>query len=267
MAGTTHVDFGAVFDAVLTPYLVLDTDLTIVAVDTAYLHATTRSRGDLLGRFVFDAFPDNPDDPGAWATTSLSASLHRVLETARPDTMPLQKYDVPAAGGGFLRRWWSPVNAPVLDETGQVLLILHRVEDVTDYVDGQLRGDTASDASALDPVAGMAAGSALRTARTDLRRAESDLYVRGQELRAAVEAACRSAAQQTALVDIARSLGEAQDEGTVLAAIAEHSISLVGVSGSALCLGEPDGASPASVPVPQQWTRTTPRTVRRYSQT
>ena len=127
-------DFAAVFEAVPTPYLVLDAELRIVAVNAAYLHATRSRREDLVGRYVFDAFPDNPDDPGAGGVANLGASVRRVLATGRPDAMPLQKYDVPAPGGGFLLRWWSPLNAPVLDARGRTAFVLHRVEDVTDYV-------------------------------------------------------------------------------------------------------------------------------------
>src|SRR5262249_10475262 len=53
------------------------------------------------------------------------------------DTMAVQKYDIrrPAEeGGAFEERYWSPVNSPVFNEHGEVRYIIHRVEDVTDYV-------------------------------------------------------------------------------------------------------------------------------------
>ncbi|MGI4896375.1 MAG: SpoIIE family protein phosphatase, partial [Janthinobacterium lividum] len=237
VVGVNPVDFGAVFEVVPTPSLVLDTDAVIVAVNSAYLSATARTRTDLLGRNMFDAFPDNPEDPDAFGSTNVKASLGRVLQTARPDMMPLQKYDVPAADGGFLRRWWSPVNVPLLDETGQVRLVLHRAEDVTSYVEEQTQTHPTT---AADAAARIAVGAALRTARADLRQAARDLYLRDQELGTALEATRRAAAQQAGLVDIARSLGEAQDKNTVLDVIARHSASLLGASGSGLCLREPD---------------------------
>jgi serine phosphatase RsbU (regulator of sigma subunit) len=131
-----EIDFAALFAFTPTPYLVLAPDLVIVAVNRAYLHATGRSRGDLLGRYLFDAFPDNPADPDADGVRNLSASLGRVLSTREPDTMALQKYDIPVAGrpGAFEERWWSPVNTPVLGPDGTVTWIIHRVEDVTAFV-------------------------------------------------------------------------------------------------------------------------------------
>ena len=130
------IDYAALFAATPSPYLVLGTDLVIVEVNQAYLDATGRTRHDLVGRHVFDAFPDNPNDPSADGVRNLNASLHRVLITRQPDTMALQKYDIPIVGrpGAFEERWWSPINTPILRSDGSVGSIIHRVEDVTAYV-------------------------------------------------------------------------------------------------------------------------------------
>jgi serine phosphatase RsbU (regulator of sigma subunit) len=50
--------------------------------------------------------------------------------------MALQKYDVPVSGdsGEWQVKWWSPINTPILGPEGQVEWILHRVEDVTEFV-------------------------------------------------------------------------------------------------------------------------------------
>ncbi len=132
----SRVDHAALFAATPSPYLVLGPDLVIVDVNQAYLETTERTREDLLGLHIFTAFPDNPADPDADGVRNLGASLHRVLATSRPDTMGLQKYDIPVMGrpGAFEERWWSPVNTPVLGPDGQVAYIIHRVEDVTAFV-------------------------------------------------------------------------------------------------------------------------------------
>ncbi len=132
-----EIDFRALFEAVPGLYLVLRPDFTIVAVSDAYLAATMTRRAEIAGRGIFEVFPDNPDDPQATGVSNLRASLTRVLESRRADTMAVQKYDVrrpSAEGGGFEERFWSPVNSPVLDSAGNVALIIHRVEDVTDFV-------------------------------------------------------------------------------------------------------------------------------------
>lgn len=111
--------------------------MTIVAVNQAYLMVTMTEREGILGRHMFDVFPDNPADPHAHGVRNLKASLERVLSTRLPDTMPVQKYDIRKpldAGGGFEERWWSPVNTPVLDEQNRILYLIHRAEDITEYV-------------------------------------------------------------------------------------------------------------------------------------
>jgi anti-anti-sigma regulatory factor len=127
-------DFQAIFQGAPELYLVLAPDLTIVAVNDAYAGATMTVREDILGRALFEVFPDNPEDAAASGVHNLRTSLQRVLDLRRPDAMPVQKYDVqrPASeGGGFEVRYWSPLNTPVLDANGEVAWIIHRVADVT----------------------------------------------------------------------------------------------------------------------------------------
>ncbi|ATB27361.1 ATP-binding protein [Melittangium boletus] len=137
------LDFQVLFEAVPASYLVLTPRFDIVAVSDAYLRDTRTRRQEILGRGVFEVFPHNPDDPDATGPRNLRASLERVLQTRAPDTMGVLKYDIPrpaAEGGGFEERYWSPVNTPVLDDSGEVLYLLHRAEDVTEFVLLQRQG-------------------------------------------------------------------------------------------------------------------------------
>jgi signal transduction histidine kinase/CheY-like chemotaxis protein len=130
-------DFQALFEAVPGLYLVLDPDLQIVAVSEAYLAATMTERGEIVGRGIFDVFPDNPDDPAATGERNLRASLERVRQGRVADAMAVQKYDIRRPeheGGGFEERFWSPLNSPVFDGEGRLRFIVHQVEDVTEFV-------------------------------------------------------------------------------------------------------------------------------------
>ncbi|MEN6517603.1 MAG: PAS domain-containing protein [Methanospirillum sp.] len=119
-------------------YIVLNPDLCIVAASDAYLEATVTRRGEIVGRYVFEVFPDNPDDPSADPVVSKSlASFRRVLRTGTIDVMGLQRHDVrrpESDGSGFEVRYWSAINSTVLDPDGSVANILHRVENVTEFV-------------------------------------------------------------------------------------------------------------------------------------
>lgn len=130
-------DFRVAFEAGPALHLVLDPSLRIVAVTDAYLAATMTRREDILGREIFDVFPDNPDDPDATGTANLRSSLERVRRDGVADTMAVQKYDIrtPAGeGGDFEVRYWSPVNSPILDQQKELVYIVHQVEDVTEFV-------------------------------------------------------------------------------------------------------------------------------------
>ncbi|GGN57262.1 hypothetical protein GCM10012285_52430 [Streptomyces kronopolitis] len=131
-----EIDYAAVFQALPGGVLLLTPELVIAEVNESLLQRAGRERGQLVGRYLFDAFPDNPDDPAATGIRNFRASLERVLATGRCDTMALQRYDIepPGRPGVFEERYWSPVNAPVLGPDGRVRLIVHRVEEVTDIV-------------------------------------------------------------------------------------------------------------------------------------
>ena len=136
-AAAAPPDFRRVFESAPGPILLLDPDLVMVAASQSFLDVVMVRREDLIGRHIFDVFPDNPDDPGTTGERNLYASLDRVRRHLVPDVMPVQRYDVrlpEAQGGGFTRRFWSPVNAPILGEDGRLAYILVRVEDVTDMV-------------------------------------------------------------------------------------------------------------------------------------
>ncbi len=140
------MDYRTLFAALPGLYLVLLPDsphFTILEASDAYLRATNTVRDAIIGRGLFEVFPDNPDDPEATGVTNVRASLNTVLASGASHTMKVQKYDVrrsESEGGGFEERYWSPVNAPLLDERGDVRLLLHRVEDVTEFVTVQVRG-------------------------------------------------------------------------------------------------------------------------------
>lgn len=125
------------FEASDSPLLVVDTDLVIRDVNTAYLKATTRTRDELIGTPIFEAFPDNPADPHADGVANLNASFERVFRNVRRDHMPVQRYDISCrnAQAPFVRKFWSPVNSPLQDETGHLLGALHHAEDVTAIVE------------------------------------------------------------------------------------------------------------------------------------
>ncbi len=130
----SRAELNSLFESLPGLYLVLKRDYHIIAASDAYLQATLTRREDIVGRGLFEVFPDNPNDPAADGVRNLRASLDRVAEHKKPDTMAIQKYDVRRPDGTFEEKYWSPINSPLLGADGQVIYIIHRVEDVTDFM-------------------------------------------------------------------------------------------------------------------------------------
>jgi len=138
--GAPPHDFRRLFESAPGLYLVVRPDtpaFTIVAVSQSYLDATGTAREPILGRGIFELFPDDPDHPRPSGPRDLRASLDRVVMNRVPDAMVVQKYDVARPqleGGGFEERYRSLTNSPVLGADGTLEYIIHRVEDVTDFI-------------------------------------------------------------------------------------------------------------------------------------
>ncbi|AZP22136.1 PAS domain-containing protein [Streptomyces aquilus] len=130
------IDYAAVFQALPGMVAVLTPELVYVDANEEFVRMSGRSRQQLVGHYLFDVFPDNPGDPAASGMRNLAASLQRVLATGERDTMAVQRYDVQSLEqpGCWEERYWSPVNAPVFGPDGKVALLVHRVEEVTEFI-------------------------------------------------------------------------------------------------------------------------------------
>lgn len=168
MMWESATDYEAVFHALPSAVALLNPQMVYADANEEYLRLSGRTREQLIGLRLFDVFPDNPGDPDASGMRNLKASLLRVVESGSRDSMALQRYDVEAADGPgvFEERYWSPVNAPVLGPDGKVVLIVHRVEEVTELINARTR-----DGRARSPQGG-----------DRHRLMEAELYTRAREL-------------------------------------------------------------------------------------
>lgn len=102
-----------VFGALPFPCLLLDTDLRVLHVTSAMLHAAGRSIDAVVGRDVFEAFPfaepvDVVEAPGRRAgpgslsdvaVRTVRDSMVEVVRTGQATSVPLLRYDCPAGVG------------------------------------------------------------------------------------------------------------------------------------------------------------------------
>jgi PAS domain S-box-containing protein len=132
------VDFRALFQALPQNVLVLAPDaprFTILAASDAYSATTAVPREQLVGRPVFEVFPDdNPDNPDPTGVAGLRQSLQQVLRSREPHHMNVLRYDLRCPDGSWAVRYWQSTNTPVLDADGEIRWILHQAADVTERV-------------------------------------------------------------------------------------------------------------------------------------
>jgi len=117
-------------------FLVLSPKLFILTASDMYLEATQNKREFIVGKHIFDAFPDNPELPNADGVKNINASLQEVLRTKKKHIMRFQRYDVPdiTTPGKFITRYWDPSHTPVLDDEGEISYIVQLATNVTDVV-------------------------------------------------------------------------------------------------------------------------------------
>jgi signal transduction histidine kinase len=134
---TTNLPYQlSALETVPDSYIVVSPELLILTASNAYLADTLKQRDELVGRYLFDAFPDNPAAPEANAVRNWRASLELVIATGQPHQMALQHYDVldPKRPGHFVERHWLPRNTPVFDAQNQLRYIIHSSVNVTEEV-------------------------------------------------------------------------------------------------------------------------------------
>ncbi|WP_051971335.1 ATP-binding protein [Massilia sp. 9096] len=119
-------------------YLLAPTDqLEILAVNDAFLRSVARRREDVLGRPLFEVFPNNPTDPHDTGVQDLARSIRDAIEAGASQKMAAQRYPIEMERDG--RRWfeimyWSATNTPVYGDDGRLLCVSHTTIDITAQV-------------------------------------------------------------------------------------------------------------------------------------
>lgn len=108
---------------------------TIIGVTDAFLQTSLTAREQIVGKPLFEVFPDDPANEKATGVNNLRASLNNVVTQKVAHQMTNQRYDIiNPQTGAFEIRVWAASNKPVLDAGGAIQCIIHTTEDVTEKV-------------------------------------------------------------------------------------------------------------------------------------
>lgn len=124
------LNFEAIFLDAPVPVMVLDRQLQFVTANDAYLAMVSKPKEDLIGRYVFDVFPEEPE-----RVKAMVEIFNKVFEGDRPvfKEIPFTL----EVDGRQTEHWWTASHAPVAGPDGTIKYLVQYSENVTEQV--QLR--------------------------------------------------------------------------------------------------------------------------------
>jgi PAS domain S-box-containing protein len=125
-------DFEAVFETMPGCSALLAVDaprFTVVSTTRQYRESSVKQKEEILGLGFFEAFPRNSNGP-----EKLVDSFRKVISSKKPDQYIL-RHDIVDNKGNFKETTYrQATNSPVLDTEGEMMYIVHTIEDATDKV-------------------------------------------------------------------------------------------------------------------------------------
>src|SRR5687768_13557981 len=105
---------------------------SIVTVSNDFLALTGVRRADLIGKSHFDFFSDGSEREYFGARERIRASFEHVMTTGSPHEIPVQRFDLPGPDGVLQQKFWRVNTAPVTDDSGKLVYLIHTIVDVTE---------------------------------------------------------------------------------------------------------------------------------------
>lgn len=133
---TTLVNLSQLFAALPERYVVfapLSPEFTILEANDEYLRVTGKLRAEIIGRRLFDAFPDVSEQALKTGKGELQHSLERVIQTMQPDSTGVIRYDLADEKGAMQVRYWQATHYPLIED-GVLTAIIQSTADVTERI-------------------------------------------------------------------------------------------------------------------------------------
>lgn len=128
-----YVPIRSIISSLPGNFLLLKPDapnFTIVDATDAYCNATYTEKENIKGKPLFEVFPEKTESPHG--IDDLRRSLMEAVSTRKTDQMTTHKYAIRNPHTGQVEeRYWTLLNIPLLDDEGEVCLIIHSAADVT----------------------------------------------------------------------------------------------------------------------------------------
>jgi PAS domain S-box-containing protein len=133
---STPIDYKSVFQTLPEHYVVFDVKkpgFTIVAANDRYLAVTNQHENELIGKKLFEVFPDTSESARNTGKGELERSLENVIRTNKPDDTGVIRYDLKDEKGILEVRYWKATHYPYF-ENDTLVAIVQSTSDVTELV-------------------------------------------------------------------------------------------------------------------------------------
>lgn len=107
------------------PTIILDPGpgLKILVVNEAFATKCRLSNGQLVGRPIFDVFPENPESSESECISHTFHSINQMASLKEPQILTHQRYDIANSDGVFVECYWRLEFRPLLCVHKQVKFI------------------------------------------------------------------------------------------------------------------------------------------------
>lgn len=143
---TPTIDHKQLFQSLTAAYIVFsvnDPDFTIIEENEAHASVAMVKRKNVIGKPLFEAFPDNSEKYLKTGVSDLLESIRSVIKTHKSDVMPLLNYDLKDESGEMTTKYWTVSHHPLFDEAGKVYAVYQATDDITEKVTAEKKLDIA----------------------------------------------------------------------------------------------------------------------------
>jgi PAS domain S-box-containing protein len=131
-----QIDFEKLFNILPERYFIVSAvePYTFLTANAAYCELTKKSLPKLVGKALFDVFPDTSPRAIKTGKGELQHSIENCIITKQPDHMGIIRYDLADEKGRYQVRYWQATHFPLIGDDGNVYAVLQSTAEVTDMV-------------------------------------------------------------------------------------------------------------------------------------
>jgi PAS domain S-box-containing protein len=131
-----QVDYKSLFLSLPERYVVIDTiepGFTMIAASNPYLQITNTTAVQVIGKKLFEVFPDTSEVAVKTGKGELQKSFEHVIKTQMPDSTGVIRYDLANESGDLEVRYWRATHYPLITDN-TVTAIVQSTTDVTELL-------------------------------------------------------------------------------------------------------------------------------------